>query len=675
MANVLRTFHDIVTNQSLDFEGKARALLQYGLKLFALDMAIISWIHDGIYTVTVFESEGNEIEEGTEFPLGNTYCVHALDANKAIAFHHTGKSSIKSHPCYQNFKLEAYIGAPIYCNGLIYGTVNFSSTRPTSPFSKEQLDYIELFAQWVGSEISREVTVKQLNNNNQMLARLEQVAKIGTWELDMRTNELSWSDQTKVIHEVPQNHKPVLEKAISFYKEGESRDKIVNAVEHAIATGESYSVETQLVTAKNNVVWVKAIGSADIVENECRRLYGTIQDITDTVLQRRQIEEEREAAKRLLHQRSQLFAKISHELRTPLNGIIGMLNAALDNKNDSERMENLKVALRCSDVLLDIINEVLDYTKLNHGEMKLEPSAFSLSSLLADLVSLYHPVCDAKSITLTNESNIASDIWVYFDATRLRQVVSNILANAIKFTEQGGVTLKANAVSKGDATYLLKVIIRDTGIGMTDETLDSLFSPFSQGPKGIASKFGGTGLGLAIVKELLDLMDGKIEFSSEKGEGTTVIITLTLPRGNAQLVTDEDKSLPDFSQAKLKVLVVDDVEVNRMVMDSILQRVGVHADFAIDGKDAVFKCQRDKYDLIFMDCVMPEMDGMTASRTLINESIISPDCKIIALTANTSDLDKVECKEAGMHGFLAKPVSAHEVFKVMKLVAEPEYNI
>ncbi|MEZ7187193.1 ATP-binding protein [Pseudoalteromonas sp. DY56-GL22] len=653
--NFLRQFHNIVSDQNTDFSEKITELLKFGLDVFNLDFAIISRVENNVYTVIHVIAPDDAIAVGTQFELSGTYCTHTLTANKAISFHQASQSTIAEHPCYLNFKLESYIGAPIFVGNKVFGTLNFSAPQPSPPFNDDAHDYVELFAQWLGNEFARNSASKKLIKKNSMLAQVEKVAKIGSWELDLASNRLYWSKQTKAIHEVPEDFTPLLDNAIEYYKKGPSRDAIELAVKEAIEDGKQWNIEIELITAKGKPIWVSTFGEPEFKNGKCVRLIGTFQDITKSVLLREELKKQKADAERTLEDRSILLAKISHELRTPLNGITGMLTTLLYEKSEQKREEKLKVALRSADILLNIINEVLDFSKINHGELKLEPCHFLLKTIFVDLASLYLPLYQEKNLNFEVDIDISDKCWTYCDNTRITQIVSNLLSNALKFTEQGDIKLRAVAQQQGD-DVLLNLRVSDSGVGMSESFMKSLFSPFTQEVNKERKK-GGTGLGLAIVKELIDYMGGSIKVTSEYGKGSCFDIQLTLKRGVARTSDLITAANIDFSTLPLSILVVDDNQINRFVLKAHLEKLGLTADYACDGIDAINKCKQNNYNLIFMDCVMPEMDGIEAT-SILREELICPVHKtyIVALTANTSADDKAACKRAGMDLFVSKPV-------------------
>ena len=658
--NFLRQFHDIVSDQSLSFDNKTQKLLTFGLNVFNLDLAIISKVEDQCYTVLYAVTPNNDLAIGTQFDLQGTYCTHTLKAGSALAFHNVSQSEIADHPCFANFQLESYIGAPIKIGNEVFGTVNFSSADSSPVFTDQAYDYIELFAQWLGAEFARNQTKDRLIKNSNSLVKLESVANIGTWEVDIAHNKIYWSKQTKLIHEVDENYQPMMETAINFYKEGSSRENITKAVELAVSKGEKWNLDLEIVTAKNNNIWVSTFGEAEFEGDTCVRLFGTFQDVTESMTLREELKSKKAEAERLLFDRSMLFAKISHELRTPLNGITGMLTTLIDEHDEQKRAEKIKVALRRSDILLNIINEVLDFSKINHGELKLEPNNVLLKTVFTDLVSLYTPLFTEKRVALEVKNEINDDCWAFFDNTRLSQITSNLLSNALKFTEKGSVKLDTFLTNIDDALSLT-ITVTDSGRGMTPEFLKSLFSPFTQEVDAKNTK-GGTGLGLAIVKELVQYMGGKIEVTSEVNKGSTFSVYIPITRGEEQALENKPLANIDINTSELSVLVVDDNDINRLVLNASLNKLNIHPDFAVDGQDAVLKCKQKPYDLIFMDCIMPILDGFEATKQLREQKICPADkAYIVALTANTSSQDKLACKQAGMDMFISKPFKMYSL--------------
>ena len=345
-----------------------------------------------------------------------------------------------------------------------------------------------------------------------------------------------------------------------------------------------------------------------------------------------------------------------------------MLTTLIDEKDTEKRDEKIKIALRSADILLNIINEVLDFSKINHGELKLEPTDVLLKTIFSDLASLYTPLFKETHVELIIDNTIDDSCWAFCDSTRLSQITSNLLSNALKFTEQGHVKLKTQLINNNDALSL-GITVSDTGRGMTPAFLESLFSPFTQEVDAKNNK-GGTGLGLAIIKELVEYMGGTIKVTSELQKGSTFSINIPLELGKEQII-DDIQSKIELNSHSLSVLIVDDNDINRRVLDASLDKLNVKADCAIDGQDAIFKCKQKHYDLIFMDCIMPIRDGFEATKTLRAQRICpSESTYIVALTANTSSQDKLACQQAGMDMFVSKPFKLPHIEKALSNALE-----
>ncbi|PCK31293.1 response regulator [Pseudoalteromonas piscicida] len=657
--SILKRLHLITTNQDTTFDEKVTALLLLGLDVFALDIAIVAEIHAHIYTVKHVITPDNALLPGTEFNFTDTYCWHTYQADSALSFSHAGKSSIATHPCYQNFALESYIGAPIIVDGQRYGTVNFSASgAKAEDFTQEHLDYVSLLGQWIGVEISRQKSLKQLQHRSEALAAMSRLADIGSWEVDFKKNKVYWSQQTRAIHGVTDDFIPTLDNAISFYKPGFHQGNIKQAIDNAITSKTKWDIESIIIDANGNEKWVASHGQGEYENGECVRVYGAIQDIDEQVKMRLALEQKRAEAEQLLKTRSDFIAKISHELRTPLNGLVGMLQACKNETDIAEIKDNLTVAVNSADMLITLINDVLDFSKLNSNNLKLDNTAFDLHQLIAQVIELYRPACQDKGLEVCFDVDNQLKQWLYSDPTRVKQILANLVSNAIKFTPSGKINLDAKILGNHTAPTL-QLSVSDTGIGIAKATQSLLFQPFSQGDASVSRRFGGTGLGLSIVFELCNLLNGEVEVQSEPDKGSTFIVTF--PVEFAEQATESPSFAIEEQHITLKsckILLVDDNQINVLVMEKLLSQFGAtQIDKAYDGKQAVKVCQEKQFDIVFMDCVMPTMDGFEATKNIRKLSVSNSQVPhIIALTANTSESDKTACYHAGMNDFLSKPI-------------------
>lgn len=375
------------------------------------------------------------------------------------------------------------------------------------------------------------------------------------------------------------------------------------------------------------------------------------------------LKQEKKRADDASRAKSTFLANMSHEIRTPLNGVIGILELfeidELSEKN-KEMVSNLR---QSSENLLEIVNDILDFSKIEAGKLTIDSSEFSLTQLLKSLEITYSPLCNKKRIKLKYETNFEEneDIIVKNDQTKLRQVLNNLLSNALKFTSSGYIKLE---VIRDNNDF--KIIIKDSGIGISKENIRNIFNSFTQADDTITRRFGGTGLGLAISKHIIQLLDGTIICESEEGIGTTFTINLKLDVVNLKDMTQVQIKNHDeiLSQLQgLNILCVDDNEMNRKVFSMILNKYNLKCDMADNGVKAVELAIKNEYDIIFMDIQMPIMDGIEASKEILS---FHQNAYIIALTANAFTEDKQKCLEVGMKDFITKPVKKEKLIETFE---------
>ncbi len=355
--------------------------------------------------------------------------------------------------------------------------------------------------------------------------------------------------------------------------------------------------------------------------------------------------------------KSEFLANMSHEIRTPMNGVLGMVQLLEDTPLTAEQADLLRTLKNSAHYLLGLLNDILDLSKIEAGKMTLEQIPLSLHELAREAVALFGGRASEKGIVLHTQLDPKAAEWVLGDPVRLRQIVANFISNAIKFTEQGEVRL----IILPSPTYPQGVWIgvQDTGIGIPAERLESLFEAFTQADSSTTRKYGGTGLGLTISKKLAEMMGGRIGVESEPGVGSMFYVDLPLP------ATQPPQALPEATSEELpeafpgaRVLLVEDNEVNRKVAVRLLTKLQVEVDTAVNGLEAVQKASENAYDLILMDCQMPEMDGYEATRVLRKQGISTP---IVALTANALEGDREKCLACGMNDYLSKPIQAEKL--------------
>lgn len=564
-----------------------------------------------------------------------------------------------------------YLGAEQFVRGRLHtcaghSLVLFFMAPIHVDISKIDNTKLELIDGWLESLLFHDEHSDSIRNHA-LYEKLQSVANIGTWEVDLVNEAISWSSQTKVIHEVDEDYTPDMATALCFYKAGYDRDEIARIMEHTINTGDPWTTTLQLVTAKGNHVWVECHGMAEMIDGICVRLFGTFQDVSKSMELRLALDKQREDAVQAYNARGELLSRISHELRTPLNGITGMIQAMRYEKRERIREKKADLALRSANKLLQLINDVLDYTEISNGHFSLNHSDFCIRALVEDIIDVFKPLCDEKGIRLYIALDFPENTYLNGDAARIGQVIDNLISNAVKFTQQGHISVQL-ALDKNNARLDLQIAVEDTGEGMSADTVKSLFTPLIHGDKTSPTKNSGSGLGLTIVKQIVDKMEGEITVKTDMGKGTVFEAKLPVDYASqAEGALDDPECISQrLLRLPLALLVVDDNDINRMVLKSMLDQHNYSADEAEDGQVALEKARKRQYDVIFMDCAMPVLDGIAASKLIISKGYLPAHGKIVAVTANTTEEDKAACKHAGMAEFLSKPVDYNAVTAILK---------
>ncbi|MCC7335648.1 MAG: response regulator [Pirellulaceae bacterium] len=403
----------------------------------------------------------------------------------------------------------------------------------------------------------------------------------------------------------------------------------------------------------------------------------TFEDITQLEENKIELAKARDAAEAASQSKSAFLANMSHEIRTPMNAVLGFTEVLRRNieRNEDKRRQHLNTIHSSGTHLLNLINDILDLSKIEAGRLEVECIACEAHRVIADVVTVMRVRADEKNIALDYQFDGVIPATIQSDPARLRQVLTNLVGNAIKFTERGGVRIVTSLVHGTDRPQM-KIQVVDTGIGMTEAGAAKIFDPFSQADASVTRRFGGTGLGLSISKRFAEALGGAVTVSSEVGVGSVFTVTIdTGPLDNVAMITPnpaemeivaEDEQHLAISLPNMRVLLVDDGDENRQLMSLILEEAGTTYRTAENGLEAVQLATEQEWDVILMDMQMPVMDGYTATRTLRAQGYHKP---IIALTAHAMQQAEQECRDAGCSGFMTKPINFDRLIATLAEIA------
>jgi len=656
-----------------------------------------------------------------------------------------------------------------------------------------------------------ELETQLFNNSNfeliqakEMLVQAAEVSKVGGWDLEVNTNQLIWTDITKVIHEVPHNYEPNIDNAIQFYKQGFYRDKIKELVKNLLEKGIPFDEELLIITYSGSEKWVRAIGTAKFIEGKCEKIYGTFQDIDhlkkielenkqvlkliqnlteelpaglyqfqmmddgtisfpylskgflnlfevaefefkenphlafsmiydeDLEMVNNSIEQSaknlekwslnfrvRTTSKELIwikgesnperlengfiwhgymlditlqkhteialqnaietanlasNSKSDFLANMSHEIRTPLNGVIGFIDLLMKTKLDAMQLQYMETVFQSANSLLDIINDILDFSKIEAGKLELsleEIDLFELGGQVTDIVKFQ---AHAKKLEIL--LNVAPNLpqFVLADSIRLRQILVNLLGNAIKFTEKGEIELKVEQLNSGNALDTqFRFSVKDTGVGIDSKNLTKIFEAFSQEDASTSRKFGGTGLGLTISNKLLSLMGSKLELKSDVGVGSVFYFDI-------KLKSKQGSNQANWKQLKNinKVLIVDDNVSNRNILQKMFSLRYLQIETVKNGIEALEKLnENNRYDVILMDYNMPYLDGIETVRNIREKLQLSANkLPIILLNNSTEDenLNKI-CDELAIQYKLIKPIKLNQLYDCLVQIQNKDNEV
>ena len=494
----------------------------------------------------------------------------------------------------------------------------------------------------------------RLTETNRLLTFAEGMAHVGHWWFDVATTRLDCSPEMPLILDIAPSTPLEPATILSLVHEQDKR-----RVMRMLATArrdEGTAVCGARLVLGGEVRHVSLIAQA---ERDLRGvfigLFGVIRDISDEEIIQAELIRARDQARAAAQAKSNFLATMSHEIRTPMTGVLGMIELLRDEPVPTERDRYFKTLKQSADLLMTVLDDILDFSRIDAGKIGLECRNFDIEQLLQSTVDLFDGAVSHKGLKLSFDTGAGDNRGVLGDAVRLQQIVSNLLSNAIKFTPAGHITVALTSRPAGDQSRRWRIEVADTGIGIAEDKLDSLFEPFMQADATISRRFGGTGLGLAISRRLVDAMGGEIGVRSCSGRGSTFWLELELPTARSEGAPIEPLELA-ASATPLDLLVVEDNPVNQMLISAILRRLGHRATCVENGRLAVEIAAARRFDCILMDMQMPVMDGLAATRAIRGSGSASADVPIIALTADASAERRRFYDGAGLTDILTKPI-------------------
>ncbi|QTA80083.1 Two component system response regulator/histidine kinase, PAS fold-containing [Desulfonema limicola] len=514
-------------------------------------------------------------------------------------------------------------------------------------------------------EISERRAVEEnLRKSQYLLTETGRMAKVGGWEFDIETLHQTWTEEVYRIHEVDMDFIPDVNKGIDFYAP-ESRPIIKKAVRLAVAHGKPFDLKLQIITARGNLKWVHVVGKGHESNGRIVRVSGTFQDITDSMLAQQEILKSKEAAEAANRAKSVFLANMSHELRTPLNGILGYVQILQNDTSASPRQQyGLKVIEQSGKHLFSLINDVLDLAKIESGKIELYETEFYLSDFIKSAGNIIRIRAEQKVIKFCTDISDGLPERVRADERRLRQVLLNLLGNAVKFTDKGRVMLRIFPVE--DKKSNIRFEVEDTGIGISHKDFEKILDPFQQAGD-IKHKAEGTGLGLAISRNLVKLMGGTLEAESKPGFGSRFWFELELHEVQRETgkTAETSRQIDGIKGPAKKILIVDDNLENRAVFRDLLMSLGFETEEAEDGSEGLSKAIEFQPDAVITDLIMPKTDGFELIQNLKHQPGLK-NTLVIAASASVYEDDHRKSMEAGADAFLPKPIEADRLFDLLR---------
>ena len=499
------------------------------------------------------------------------------------------------------------------------------------------------------------------------------------WDWNVKTGDLYWSDRYRTMLDADSDEfTPNLEDSVGRLHL-DDKDRVMQALEDHRTLRKAYDVEYRLRANSGRYVWVRARGRGVWDEKgEMVRMLGSLTDITDRKEAEIQLRAAQEDADRASRVKSEFLANMSHELRTPLNSVMGLARILQEDTSASaENREMAGVAFRSASSLLQIVNDILDLSKVESGQLVLENITFSLQEIVDNIRDTIVPLTSEKDLDFKCHYDWEADSYFVGDPMRLGRVIMNLVGNAVKYTEKGGVTLEIKTKHVGGDGAVIECSVKDTGIGIAPDKHELIFDKFSQADSSITRRYGGTGLGLTITKQVVEKMGGTLGVESAEGKGSHFWFCIPVKMTDQRSMLDKGLMrrqpilrLPPEQRkdaAAVRMLVAEDYLLNQALMGKLLPRMGIKSvDIVDDGAAALRALAERPYDMILMDCHMPVLSGYGATETIRKQEAGGPvHIPIIAMTADAMPGTRERCLSAGMDHYISKPIDQDELREII----------
>ena len=630
---------------------------------------------DGLNATTLSVWHDGVFEDNVTYALKDTPCGQVV-GKQVCCYPASVIRLFPDDPVLQDLQAESYVGVTLWGQeGQPIGLIAVIGRGPLMHRERTE-DTLQLVAVRAAAELERLDWEAALHRSQTMLARTEQIARVGGWEWDVAHDKVTWSEELFHIFRLnPDGGAPSFADHPNYYAHDDMQ-RLKEAVELAVSCGTPYELELCAIRSDGVQRICLARGYTELGSgNKVTRLFGSLQDITEQKLAEEQLLEanrqleaamlratelaaQAEAANRT---KSEFLANMSHEIRTPMNGVLGMaqlLRYTNPSDEQADYLDNLELSCRN---LLALINDILDLSKIESGKMELEYVDFSLQQSIKEVTTSQISLIRQKNLQLITTIQDQVPELLHGDALRLKQILLNLLGNAIKFTENGTITISVKVACSQDKTCTIRLEVSDTGIGMTSETVARIFNTFEQADNSTTRCFGGSGLGLSICRRLAELMGGTIRAESTPGKGSTFIVELPFAISELQFMPVKHLELPAAQgEAGLKLLLAEDNTLNAATTVAMLKRFGHQAEVAPNGQAALELWHTGRFNAILMDIQMPVMDGCLAVSILRGqEQKTGGHIPVIAMTAFALQGDRERFLAQGFDGYISKPVDMH----------------